>query len=345
MTDTLGMAAQLAGNALRFGWYYGVSQLVERRATALIRTPRYRPAGLVPSLHELLSDLGALFLQDAAAVREGIYPPTGGEATGFAEHLVRLRQMLADLPAAIERREAADALSVRVVPEAGELPAYFTQDFHFQSGGYLTEHSARLYDVQVETLFMGSANAMRRAGLRPIAEFIKGRDQRQLALLDVACGTGRFLRQVRLAFPALRLTGLDLSKAYLGEAESHMRGVRPATFVLANAEKMPLADASQDVVSAIFLYHELPPEVRTRVSREIARVLKPCGLFVFIDSLQMGDKPAWDGLLEAFPERFHEPYYRHYAGDDLDGLFSAAGLAPHSSDLAFMSKVMVRRRA
>ena len=49
------------------------------------------------------------------------------------------------------------------------------------------------------------------------------------------------------------------------------------------------------------------------MTAEIARVLKPGGLFVFLDSLQMGDKPGWDGLLEGFPHRFHEPYYRHYA--------------------------------
>ena len=73
---------------------------------------------------------------------------------------------------------------------------------------------------------------------------------------------------------------------------------------------MPLPDASADIVTSIFLYHELPPEVRRQVTAEIARVLKPGGLFVFLDSLQMGDKPGWDGLLEAFPHRFHEPYYR-----------------------------------
>ena len=50
------------------------------------------------------------------------------------------------------RREAA----------AAGVPDYYAQDFHFQTGGYLTEGSARLYDVQVETLFMGAAGPMRR---------------------------------------------------------------------------------------------------------------------------------------------------------------------------------------
>jgi ubiquinone/menaquinone biosynthesis C-methylase UbiE len=198
--------------------------------------------------------------------------------------------------------------------------------------------------VQVETLFYGSANVMRRSALRPIAEAVRGRDQRQLALTDVACGTGRFLRQVRVAFPALRLTGIDLSRAYIEEAERHMRGLRPARLMVANAEAIPLGDQSQDFVTAIFLYHELPGEVRRRVTAEIARILKPGGLFVFIDSLQLGDRPPWDGLLEAFPVRFHEPYFRHYMTDDLDGMLTSAGLVPVSSAVAFLSKALVRQR-
>jgi hypothetical protein len=41
--------------------------------------------------------------------------------------------------------------------------------------------------------------------------------------------------------------------------------------------------------------------------------------------------------------RFHEPYFRHYTIDDLDGMFTAAGLAPVATDIAFLSKVMVRQ--
>ncbi len=93
-------------------------------------------------------------------------------------------------------------------------------------------------------------------------------------MLDVACGTGCFLREVRLAYPALRLKGLDLSKTYLEEARRHLDGLRHVDLIVANAELIPLADNSQDVVTAIFLYHELPGEVRRRVTAEIARVLR-----------------------------------------------------------------------
>ncbi len=344
MGDTLGMATQLAGNAVRFGWYSGLNWLISREARRLGPRPRYRPQAPVPSDAELMADLRALFLADAAAVRDGVYPPEE-PAGGLAEHLRGVRAMFADLPATLERRKTEDTRSAIQHAHAGDLPDYYAQDFHFQTGGYLSEESAKLYDVQVETLFYGAASAMRRAGLKPIAAVLRGRDQRASTLLDVACGTGRFLREVRLAYPGLQITGLDLSQSYLDEAQRHMNGLRRATFLRANAEAIPLPNASQDIVTSVFLYHELPGEVRRRVTAEIARVLKPGGLFVVIDSLQMGDRPGWDGLIEAFPVRFHEPYYAHYATDDLDAMFTDAGLAPVTTALAFLSKVTACRKA
>jgi ubiquinone/menaquinone biosynthesis C-methylase UbiE len=348
MSNTIGMAAQLAGQSLRFGWYFALNRALDWRTDRLGQeikaSPRYRPTRPVPSLQELLAERAQLLMNDALNVREGIYPVMDDDAASLPRHLARVRAMFADIPEAYARRAGKDATTARDAPAAAEVPAYYAQDFHFQTGGYLTEASARLYDVQVETLFMGAAGPMRRTALAPIAEHLRGRDQRRVTLLDVGCGTGRFLRQVRLAWPAMQLEGLDLSRPYLEEARRQLEGLRGAELIEAPAERMPLPDASADIVTSIFLFHELPPEVRRAVAAEIARVLKPDGLFVFVDSLQMGDRPGWDGLIEAFPERFHEPYYRNYAIDDLDGLFSAAGLAPQLTTTPFLSKLMVRRR-
>jgi ubiquinone/menaquinone biosynthesis C-methylase UbiE len=345
VADNLGMMTQLAGQSLRFGWYFALNRLVEQRSARSGAVRRAKPGRPVPSLNELLADVGQLLLSDALAVRDGIYPPMEDESVSPLSHLARARRMLADLGLALERRKANDTATARAEPAALGVPDYYAQDFHFQSGGYLSEESARLYDMQVETLFMGAAGPMRRAALRPIADFLRGRDQRGVVLLDVACGTGRFLRQVRLAWPAMPLIGLDLSQTYLDEARRHLGGLRSARLIRAAAEGMPLPDAGADIVTAIFLFHELPPDVRRAVAAEVARVLKPGGLFVFIDSLQIGDRPSWDGLLEAFPARFHEPYYRHYAIDDLDAMFTRAGLAPQAASTAFLSKLMVRRKA
>ena len=344
MSDNLAFATQLAGQSLRFGWYFALNRALDWRTDSLGDTPRYKPQRPVPSLQELLTAQAQLLMADALNVREGLYPPMDDDRASLPGHLARVRQMFLDLPQAYARRAEKDATSVKAEPTAVEVPEYYAQDFHFQTGGYLTEDSARLYDVQVETLFMGSAGPMRRACLAPIARFMAGRDQRQVTLVDVACGTGRFLRQVRLAYPAMQLKGLDLSQPYLEEARCQLRGLRGAELIAAAAERMPLPDASVDIVTSIFLFHELPPEVRRTTAAEMARVLKPGGLLVFMDSLQMGDRPGWDGLLEAFPERFHEPYYRHYAIDDLDAVFTAAGLEPQLTETPFLSKLMVRRK-
>ena len=73
----------------------------------------------------------------------------------------------------------------------------------------------------------------------------------------------------------------------------------------------------------------------------VARVLKPGGQVIFADSLQSGDEPENDGLLELFPELFHEPYYRSYLEEDLDVIFAAHGLARISLETAFLTRIAV----
>ena len=169
MSDNLGMAAQLANQSLRFGWYFALNRLVDWRTGQLGLRSRYKPVKPVPSLRQLISDQMQLLLADALAVREEFYPPLGDEAGSPVGQLLRVREMFADLPTAATRRANQDATTAKAEASAAGVPDYYAQDFHFQTGGYLSAGSARLYDMQVETLFMGAAGPMRRAALRPIA--------------------------------------------------------------------------------------------------------------------------------------------------------------------------------
>jgi ubiquinone/menaquinone biosynthesis C-methylase UbiE len=112
-------------------------------------------------------------------------------------------------------------------------------------------------------------------------------------------------------------------------------------FAVGNGEAIPVADASQDAVTSIFTFHELPPEVRRTVIREAARVLKPGGRLVLLDSLQRHDRPDYLGLLELFPQNFHEPYYESYLDEDFAQIAASFGLKHVRDDQAFISKVMV----
>ncbi len=349
MSNRIEGLAHLAGQALRTATYAALYRYTSCEAMRIgAGGERIAVTKPVPGLFSLLQDVLKLQAKDARNVRDGFYPIPVEDSVSFASRIEAVRLMLDDLPQTTERRTDKRAFEAAQLPEAVGLPDYYVQNFHYQSGGWLTEELAKVYDIQVETLFMGAAGAMRRQAIPAIAAYVRGRDQRQLRLIDVACGSGRFLAQLKQAFPAMPMTGVDLSRAYLDEAERFLVRRRGVSLQQANAEALPFADASAGIATCVYLFHELPHEVRRRAAAEIARVLEPGGLFVFIDSLQWGDVEAYDGLLEAFPQRFHEPYYLDYLGDAItgaDGLFEQLRLKKEDEFPAFLSKIAVFRKA
>jgi ubiquinone/menaquinone biosynthesis C-methylase UbiE len=334
--------------AARVGWYASQRAAGTRIATTVARgLPKVpgptieAPAGL-PSQGVLLGHVRDLMARDLANVEAGLYPMPAGEPDGLPGLIERAALYLRDVPEVVRRR--ALGAHQEVNREEGRRPRYYMQNFHFQTDGWMSEHSARLYDTQVETLFFGAAAAMRRQALVPIAEMAAVRDQRQLRMLDVASGSGAFLRDVRHAFPRLSVVASDLSEPYVGLAWQKL-GRRPASAaVVAAAEALPFASGAFDLVTNIYLFHELPPTVRPRVAAELARMIAPGGRLIVVDSLQTGDTPQLDGLLELFPQLFHEPYYRSYLTTDMTRLFGDAGLDVEAAWPAFLSKVYVFRR-
>ncbi|KAK3274021.1 hypothetical protein CYMTET_17775, partial [Cymbomonas tetramitiformis] len=197
----------------------------------------------------------------------------------------------------------------------------------------------------VETLFLGTADAMRRRALPPLARFMDSRDQAETRLLDIACGTGRFLSFVKDNYPDMPTIALDLSPFYLQEARRvNQKYIENGSlqFLEANAEEMPLEDESFDAITCVYMFHELPEAARANVVSEMARVLKPGGKVFFVDSAQKGDNPANDTALAGFPDFNHEPYYKNYIKSKLPELFAeAGGFELAESSLGWVSKVLV----
>jgi ubiquinone/menaquinone biosynthesis C-methylase UbiE len=287
----------------------------------------------------MIADLLELFRRDRANIEAGLYR---APRDGIGSPLAALRQSLAFLSdlGRIDRRRRERIHDEVRAGAAARYPDYYAQNFHFQTDGYLSDHSAAVYDFQVEVLFKGGADAMRRQALLPIADHLRGRRLREERLLDVACGTGRFLGLIKHNYPRLPVVGLDLSLAYLRRARRELRAWSWLGLAQGAAEALPFADASFDLVTSVYLFHELPRPVRERAAAEFARVLRPGGRLVLVDSFQQGDEPAFDGLLELFPLAYHEPYFADYVRHDMAGLFTRVGLKPHSAERAHMSKVM-----
>ena len=340
MPNPIARAAYRLSQTARVAWYGGHHVLANR----LGRRTAFAEDGVTvehdyPKRDLFFREMQALFERDWQNIEQGLYAAPAALDASAIKTLRRSLQFLRDVPEVARRRR--DHVHDEVLRDdlREKFPRYYLQNFHYQSGGWLTEESAKLYDFQVETLFTGTADAMRRQALVPIAEHLKGRDQRQAKLLDIATGTGRFLTFVKDNWPRLPVTALDLSPAYLAQAKKALKPWRDVSFVEANAEAVPIPDASQDVVTAIYLFHELPPKVRTTVAKEIARVLKPGGTFVLVDSIQPGDTPGFEALTEFFPQAFHEPYFESYQTWDIAEAFGAAGLTKRSDTAAFLSKV------
>jgi ubiquinone/menaquinone biosynthesis C-methylase UbiE len=329
----------------RIAWYLGHGLVVRRLSEEARRKEgiqrRASTDAPLPDRGRLYADMARLLWQDFANVEAGLYPLPADHDGSLWTLFERSRLFFDDLPE-IHRRRENDAHN-EVLGEAtpAKRPGYYLQNFHFQSGGWMTEDSAKRYDTQVEVLFSGTANAMRRQALPQLHEVFAGRDQRRLRLLDIGCGTGRFLDFLKQAWPRLLVLGLDLSEPYLRYARQHLRRWSKLRLAVANAESLPVPDRSQDAVTSIFLFHELPPKVRRIVFQECARVLKPGGRLVLVDSLQRGDRPDYEGLLELFPQNYHEPYYASYGKEDFGALAASCGLAHVRDVKAFVSKVMV----
>lgn len=287
----------------------------------------------------------SLLEEDFRDAHEGLYStsllfrPTPGvqprEVWRFARDMPRIARRIrqrnfTDLP-----REAARP-----------FPRYYQRNFHWQTDGYLSEHSARTYDLMVEFLFVGCAEVMRR---RVLAEVVRRQAAPGIRLLDLGSGTGSFLLLAASTLPDARLVGVDLSPWYVKEARARAAGhsgARGATVYhqVGNAEKLEFADQSFDQVTSGFLFHELPRSVRRKVLLEAKRVLRPGGRLVVQDSAQPQDAPELVPLLEAFHRDMHEPFFADYLRDDLRELLQEVGFEVDGVQSHFVAKTVSARR-
>lgn len=106
-------------------------------------------------------------------------------------------------------------------------------------------------------------------------------------VLDIATGGGH----TALAFaPLVRaVVASDMTAPMLAAAERFIRnqGATNVSFEFADAEALPFADASFDVVTVRIAPHHFPHPAR--FISEVARVLRPGGTFVFNDNVAPED--------------------------------------------------------
>lgn len=266
----------------------------------------------------------------------GIYPTSALEIENPVQHVRNFARVLSD-GVRVAWRMRQNKTKEFSNPETTEgMPEYYARNFHFQTDGYFTEDSARLYDHQVEILFSGTAGAMRRLILPVLNEGAQNSGR----WLEVGCGNGSATRSVLETFKKARVTAVDLSPAYLKVAQDQLRSYPNVDFLQADAAELPFKDETFECVYSVYLLHELPKAVREKVVREAFRALKPGGLLVFADSLQLDDEVELNWALERFPKVYHEPFYRAYSKDKIEAIFEKHLRVKPESDHGFFTKVV-----
>ena len=233
--------------------------------------------------------------------------------------------------------------------ESNMYPDYYKTAFHYQTNGWMSQDSANAYETSTETLFFGKQDAMQRTALVSLVQHARGvcssgEKRKPMKVLEVACGTGRFMTFARDNLPLdTEFTAVDLSPFYLNNAKDNDKNwrsireqveassgntqvtIKPEKFVQAKGEDLPFHDEEFDAVICMYLYHEIPREIRAQVSSEMARVTQKGGKIILTDACQKGDCHVDDKILGNFAE-MNEPHWNDFVEDFLPAHFEKVGM-------------------
>lgn len=289
---------------------------------------------------ELFDEVKNLIQQDVENINKGVYGLSAVRIENPLTHVKNLFKVYKDSIEISKRRKAkkSKVFSDQAKKKQGDLPDYYKRNFHFQTDGYFSEESAKIYDHQVDILFRGTADAMRRLILKPMVESLG--PERRLQILEVGCGTGISTFPIANTFKKSRVKAIDLSQDYISFCNKEYKNLKSVNFDIGAGEDLKGIKAeSQDAWCSTFMFHELPKDIRIKMIDEAMRVLKPGGFIFIVDSIQAHDRPDLKFIIDLFPRDFHEPFYKNYSQTPLENLFKDAGFTDIKTNTGFVTKV------
>jgi ubiquinone/menaquinone biosynthesis C-methylase UbiE len=161
--------------------------------------------------------------------------------------------------------------------------------------------------------------------------------QPETTVLDLCCGSGQATQF--LIKRSHHVIGLDASPLSLQRAQ---KNVPEAVFMEGWAEAMPFADQEFDIVHTSVALHEMKPDQLRQILQEVYRVLKPGGIFTFID-FHAPTNPLFMPGLALFLWLFETQTAWQLIRTDLIGLLTEIGFQESDRTLYAGGSVQVMR--
>jgi ubiquinone/menaquinone biosynthesis C-methylase UbiE len=311
--------------------------MLSRSLSPFVKAPyREEHKDLIEHLRKKVLEIHEI---DAVNIANNIYPMDVISPKASIDHLKNLPKIILD-SIRISRRRKLNIKNDINQDYIGDAPDYLNRNYHFQTDGYFSEDSAKIYEHQVEILFSGTAAPMRRRLIQKIKE-ARSFD-RPIRILEIGAGVGTASMDFAKSLKYSSFIVSDVSLPYLKIAKSRLKG--DFEFVKARAEDLPFKNEEFDLVFSVYLFHEIPRSVRREVLKECYRVLKKGGILAICDSIQKDDDPLLNRVLERFPLDYHEPFYKDYTLWDVSKDLADAGYVDIKSDHKLLSKYWTAKR-
>jgi 2-polyprenyl-3-methyl-5-hydroxy-6-metoxy-1,4-benzoquinol methylase len=202
-------------------------------------------------------------------------------------------------------------------------------------------HGEIIHKKMVDRMYPGGIFRQRRAvaDMAPRASYER--------ILDMGCSSGHFTTALAAAYPAAKITGVDLSRRMLEHAwrTANANGwdwdlyQRPA-------EETGFDDASFDLVASYIMLHEMPAKAIRASFVEALRLLAPGGDMVMSDVTRYADLDklsAWKADRNA--KYGGEPHWRASASLDLAELAAEVGFVEVKAEGLYPHVLIARKPA
>ncbi len=207
------------------------------------------------------------------------------------------------------------------------IPEYTAHEIHSMPGGYVgDEFAGHMYHAGTDLGAYVDVNFHDRIHMTMARNSLEPADGKVRRILDIGTSIGQYATSMKRKYPDAEVWGIDIGAPMVRYA--HMKAVDmgvEVNFAQRLAEDTKFPDGHFDIVTSNLLFHEVTEQASRDIIHEMARVLRPGGVFSATD--QNNDmETAHNKFTRWYNYRWnHEDWYLDWHQVDFPGEMRKAG--------------------